>query len=77
MPPPAAVPVSLVKNLMVNRKAFVINRNPARLISSVPSPGGPLLHLPVTGISVSVLERQRDKGAKPARQAAWNELVRF
>jgi hypothetical protein len=67
MPPPAAVLVSLVKNLMVNRKAFVINRNPAHLISSVPSQGGPLLLLRATGISVSVLERQRDKGAKPAR----------
>jgi hypothetical protein len=52
---------------MVNRKAFVINRNPTHLISSVPSQGGPLLLLRVTGVSVSILERQRDKGAKPAR----------
>jgi hypothetical protein len=67
MPPPAAVPVSLVKTLIVNRKAFVINRNTAQLISSVPSQSGPLRFRRVTGISVSVLERQRDKGAKPAR----------
>jgi hypothetical protein len=67
MPPPAAVPISLVETLMVNRKAFVINRNPAHLISSVPSQGGPPLLLRMTGISVSVLERQRDKGAKSAR----------
>jgi len=67
MPPPAAVPVSLAKNLMVNRKAFVINRNPAHLISSFPSRSGPFPLLRVTEISVSVLERQRDKGARPAR----------
>jgi hypothetical protein len=76
MPPPAAVPASLVEKLMVTRKAFVINRKPAYLSrlsllrrSLLPATAG-------EGISVSVLERQRDKGAKPARLGVKHQ-VRF